>query len=197
MKARDFILQTRADLQEKSKEWWKDEELFIKLQRAYVALQYRLPWFTHRESLNIEEGVERYRLRYDALQNISFRIDGVRIDYAEPDYMYAQDGSTALYTFEDDTLVLGFIPGGAGAGALVYRHLAHLENANCAIELPREYHDALSLMFKHKIYEKPTRNSKERNLSTHYLNLFNKEVDDIKKNRPVRAKNTQTTYKVV
>ena len=65
MIARDFILEASLELQEKSKDikFWKDEELFIKLARAYRKIQKDLPCFVSNEELDLKEGIDLYNLK--------------------------------------------------------------------------------------------------------------------------------------
>lgn len=195
MYARDFIIQVRSDLQEKSQHW-KDEELFVKLQRAYVELQYKLPFFIVNETLSIEEGKTAYRLSSRPIKNVSLKIDNTKVDYSDNDYFYAHT-PLAGYTFDNRDLLLGFEPTKACDGVIYYKTTKTLDTMNCVLEIPSEQHVALEKLFKSKIYEKPVLNSKERNLSAYYLGLYNKAVDDLKKDRPTRPKNVGTRYKIV
>jgi len=192
MKASDFILQTRVELNEKT-EFWNDEELLIKLQRSYLALQYDLPFFTAKESLVIKKDKDEYYLLYTPLKSISLKIDGKVFDYADMDYFYVTEGANR-YTFEGNKLILGFNPDKDMEAVIVYRHEKYLENANCNIETPSIYYKALRLMFMSEIHEKPTRNTKERNLNIHYLKLYDAELKNLRINKKMRPRNIQSNY---
>lgn len=192
MKARDFILQTRSDLQEKS-EHWKDEELLLKLQRAYVSLQFDLPCFITKQNIDIAEGKQSYYLDFVPLANIALTIDGRTFEYTtvENFYISAKENN---YSFNGNLLLIGFMPKSAATAALVYKYSKELANENCEIEIPLIYHKALRLLFMSEIHEKPTRNTKERVLSVHYIKLYEQELMRLKVQQKVRAKNITTNY---
>lgn len=192
MRASDFILQTRVELNEKT-EFWNDEELLIKLQRSYLALQYDLPFFTAKESLVIEKDKDEYYLLYTPLKSIILKINAQVFDYADMDYFYVTE-DTNRYTFEGNKLILGFTPSETMDATIVYRHEKYLENGNCHIETPSIYNKALRLLFMAEIHEKPTRNTKERNLNIHYLKLYDAELQNLKVNKKMRPKNIQSNY---
>ena len=192
MKARDFILQTRTDLQEKS-EHWRDEELLLKLQRAYISLQFDLPCFVARETLAITKGITSYYLNFVPLKNISMVVDGVSLAFTTIENFYAQP-CEKCYTFENQSLLLGFVPLVNIEGVVVYKHAKELANENCEVEIPVTHHKALRLLFLSEIHEKPTRNSKERVLSSHYLKLYEQEMMRLKVLQPMRAKNITSNY---
>lgn len=192
MKASDFILQTRSDLQEKS-EHWKDEELLIKLQRAYVSLQFDLPCFIVRENIDIVEGKQEYYLQHTPIANIALLIDGRYFGYSTKENFYSNPKENS-YTFEESILLLGFVPKLATIGLIVYKHTKELINENCEIEIPIVHHKALRLLFMSEIHEKPTRNTKERVLSVHYIKLYEQEVSKLKVQQKMRATNTTSNY---
>lgn len=192
MKATDFILQTRVDLQEKS-EHWRDEELLLKLQRAYVSLQFDLPYFIARESVAITEGVQSYYLGFTPLKNVTLSVDGQVLEFTTLENFYVRN-SEAHYTFDNNMLILGFVPTKAMDGVVVYKHAKELANVNCEIEIPITHYKALRLLFLSEIHEKPTRNSKERVLSLHYLKLYEQEMMRLKVLQPMRAKNITSNY---
>ena len=193
MKAIDFILQTRVDLQEKS-EHWKDKELFVKLQRAFVALQFDLPYFIHREILDIQEGKYEYYLTQKPLKNITFRIGNTKLSYCDTEYFYADDRLNS-YTFLEDSVVIydvsEVLP---SQGMIAYKYEKELANEQCEIEIPTVHHEALRLLFLSKIHEKPTLNTKQRNLSLHYLQLYNNEVRKLRHEQKARPKNITSKF---
>lgn len=196
MIATDFITQVRPDLQEKS-EHWSNEELLIKLQRSYIGIQSDLPFFITKETLAIEKGKSEYYLEYVPLKNVSFKIGGTRkIDYVDSENFYISDKQN-LYTFDNDMVLLKFTPTDSMFGDIIYKYAKHLTNFNCHIEIPIAHHEALRLLLMSKIHEKPVRNTKERNLSTHYLNLYRGEIQKIKIAQKMIPKNNKTTYQGV
>lgn len=196
MIAADFITQVRPDLQEKS-EHWSNEELLLKLQRSYIGIQSDLPFFITKETLAIEKGISEYYLQYVPLKNVSFKIGGTRkLDYVDSENFYISDKQN-IYTFDHDKVQLKFTPIDSMSGDMVYKYGKELANANCHIEIPIAHYEALRLLFMSKIHEKPTRNTKERNLSTHYLKLYENEIQKIKIAQKMIPKNNKTTYQGV
>lgn len=196
MIAADFITQVRPDLQEKS-EHWSNEELLIKLQRSYIGIQSDLPFFIVKDPLVIKKGTKECYLQYVPIKNVSLKIGGTRkLDYVDSENFYISDKQN-IYTFDHDRVLFNFTPMDDVSAEIVYKYAKELANKNCHIEIPIAHHEALRLLFMSKIHEKPTRNTKERNLSTHYLKLYEAEKDKIKIGQKLRPKNNQTTYQGV
>jgi hypothetical protein len=193
MKASDFILQTRVELNEKGGKFWSDEEMLIKLQRSYVSLQFDLPFFITKESLAIQSGMTEYYLKYTPLKNINCTVDGVIIDYRDAESFYSGDKSVC-YTFNGDQLLLGFVPIKEKTVEIVYRYGKHLENGNCEIETPSIFIKALRFLFMSEIYEKPTGNTKDRSLSFDYLKLYEGELRKLRVNNKMRPRNIKSQY---
>ena len=197
MIAKEFIDQTRIELDEKgSKKHWNDNELFIKLQRAYVSLQFDLPYFMCSEELQIQEGKDSYDLKFVALKNIEFSIDKTPIEYSDIENIYLYK-DVSRYSFDEDRLLLNFIPQKNGVGTIRYRYEKTLETMNCVIDIPQNYRRALRLLFMSEIHEKPILNTKERNLSSHYLGLYEKEIFKLGKLKKIRSKNLVSQYQII
>lgn len=196
MIAADFITQVRPDLQEKS-EHWSNDELLIKLQRSYIGIQSDLPFFIIKEPLVIKKGTKECYLQYPPLKNVSLKMGGTRkLDYVDSENFYISD-KQSIYTFDHDRVLFNLTATDDMSVEIVYKYAKALSNANCHIEIPAAHHEALRLLFMSKIHEKPTRNTKERNLSTHYLKLYEVEINKIKIAQKMRPKNNQTTYQGV
>jgi len=192
MRVHDFIIQTRVELQEKSQHW-SDEELFIKLQRSYTALQFALPFFIKKETFVIPKGTSEQYLWAQPTQNIGFSIDGIAYAYKDIGHFYV-DEQQFSYTFDKDkVLFIPSTPKDVNAIA-VYRYQEKIETLNCEVSIPQSWYKALRLLFMSEIHEKPTRNTKERNLSTHYLKLYELELQNLKQNQQVRPLNVTSNY---
>lgn len=195
MLASDFILETRADLQEKS-EHWKDEELLIKLRRSYVSLQSDLPFFMFKETLNIKKGISEYHLTFKALQNITLKIDGMDYTYSDLENFYIRPLNNQ-YSFNESILLVNNTPTSDSTAEVVYKHEKKISTMNCFIEVPESHLNALGLLFLSKIHEKPTGNTKMRNLSTHYIKLYKTEILNIKKNKKTAPRGVTSKYQRV
>jgi len=192
MKAKDFILQVRADLQEKS-EHWKDEELLIKLQRSYMSLQFDLPFFITKDTLAIKKDISQYQLPFKVLKNVSLYVDDKKYEYNDIENFHITL-KDRQYTFDEDVLLLNNIPVKDTEAKIVYMYEKQLHTMNCEIGIPLNYHKALRLMFLSEIHEKPTRNTKDRNLNTHYLKLYALEVNKLKLGKKVRPVNITSEF---
>lgn len=191
MNAADFISQTRQELQEKS-EFWGDPELLVKLQRSYISLQKSKPFFTAKESFVMESDKTEYTLLFQPLKNVSMKVGVQKYTFIDEDNFYINDNSKK-YTFSDTSLIVEDIQVGEEI-KIIYKALHILEDDSSAIGLPITYHKALRLLFMSEIHEKPTRNTKERNLSAYYLKLYNDELKEIKVNSAVRPTQTKTQF---
>lgn len=188
----DFILQTRAELQEK-KEFWHDAELLLKLRRAYISLQFDLPYFMMSEEVVIKEGKDRCYLSGKPLKDISFVLDGRAFSYIDEDNLYKYPDKD-IYSFRENELIFARVFKTQSTGIIRYKHEKQIKSDKCEIEIPLNWHKALRLLFMAEIQEKPTRNSKERNLSDYYLQKYKEEILKLKHNKTVRAKNIVSDY---
>lgn len=176
MVSADFLAQVRVKLSEKS-EHWSPEELFAELQRAYKTLQLDLPFFIEMEVFSIEKGINDFKLKYRPIKSISMRTSTEEIPYVMNETFYKQDGKGYTFLF-DRLLIRGFDE--AIMGEIVYRYTKELKSDKCLIEIPYEQMEALRLLLMHYIHEKPVRNTKERDLSIHYLKLYQAEKNNCK-----------------
>lgn len=192
MRAHDFIIQTRVELQEKSPHW-SDEELFVKLQRSYIALQFALPFFIKKETFVIPKGTSEYYLSVKPEQNIGFSIDNIKYAYTDIGHFYV-DAKEYTYTFDNDRVLFTPATSKDVDASVVYRYHEEIRTLNCEVAIPQSWYKALRLLFMSEIYEKPTRNTKERNLSSLYLKLYEYELQNLKKNQQVRPINITSNY---
>lgn len=197
MLVKDFLLQIRTELDEKSNvKFWKDEELFFKLQRCYITLQFDLPYFINREKLFIQEGKSECYLTFTALKNISLVIDGDTYSYSDIENIF-NFNEKKLYTFDDNLVLLNQTMKKDTVGLIRYRYEKELKNINCRIELPRNYFKALRFLLMSEIHEKPKLNTKERNLSEYYVKKYDKEIVKLTKFKKARVKNIRSNYQII
>lgn len=192
MKASDFILQIRADLQEKS-EFYKDKELFFKLQRCYSALQFDLPSFIHREMLNITDGKKEYYLNYVPLKNVSLVGGKSNYEFTKID-TFIQKNIRSTYTFEGNILLISSLPLASDTLAISYYYEKELATEQCNIEIPMTLRKALRYLVLSDIYEKPTLNSKQRDLSSYYISLYEREIVKQRQEQKTRVKNITSKF---
>jgi hypothetical protein len=197
MKASDFILQAQSELNEK-REGWSDEELLVKLQRSYVSLQVDLPFFIVKETLAIQKDKSDYTLLHRPIKNVSCLVGDDTFEFVDIENFYRHD-STGKYTFDNTTTMMlgGDAPIKDMAGEVVYRYLKTLVDANSEVEVPHSYYKALRLLFLSDIHEKPIASVDYRDMSVHYLKLYQAELQRLKHDVSIRPRNIKSNYQRV
>jgi len=194
MIALDFITQAKADIQEK-KEQWNVPELLVKLQRSYVSLQVDLPYFITKQKIAIVEGKSEYELDFRPIKPIALFVDTMKFNYVGYEKFYTTNPPKS-YAF-NEYIVEVSTPNKNTSAELVYKYQKELKTIYCEIELPISYHKALRYLFMSEIHEKPTRNTKDRNLNTHYLKLYDKELFKIDTKNSLQVTSTKSKYQRV
>lgn len=194
MVARDFIEEVRVGLQEKSTHW-KDRELFLKLGRAYNLLQFDLPYFTCKESIEVKQDDEEIYLTHEALKNISLHVNGVKYRYANIEHLYHH--GKHRYSFLGDKVLFTQPFLSDGKADVHYMYGRRLKTLGCVLMLPPYYMEALRLLFLSFIYEKPTINTKQRNLSAYYKKEYVMAINGIPKTIRTSPKNVKSIYQKV
>lgn len=192
----DFLIQAKDELQEKSEHWTK-ELLFIKLQDAYIDLQFDLPYFIKTEKLLIKSDVIEYELEKVLLKDISFCVNQIPLNYTDINSFFISNDSKNIYTYYERKLILKTVPVKDSETNIIYKYEKALENQNCYIEFPQNHKKALEYLFKAYVHEKPTRNTKDRNLNKHYINLYNMEINKLKKQQKAITKNITSNFQVI
>ncbi|MFW9625380.1 MAG: hypothetical protein ACMV1K_01445, partial [Sulfurospirillum sp.] len=188
----DFIVQTRMELQEK-KEFWGDAELLLKLRRAYVSLQFDLPYFMTSEEVVIKEGKDRCYLDKKPLKDITLTISDKAFCFIDDENLYRYLDKD-VYSFSEQELIFSKPFLKESTGFIRYKYEKEIKTDKCEIEIPLNWHKALRLLFMAEIQEKPTRNTKDRNLSEYYLQKYKEEILKLKQHKTVRAKGITSDY---
>lgn len=194
MKALDFIIQAKADLQAKT-EQWNDLELLVKLQRSYTSLQVDLPYFITKQTLEIIEGKDEYYLDYRPIKPISLFVENRKFTYVGYENFFTTEPIQS-YVFNEDVMQMS-TPACDASAEIIYKYQKELKTLNCEIELPFLYHKALRYLLMSEVHEKPTRNTKDRNLNTHYLKLYDKELFKIHSKNSLRVTSVKSKYQRV
>ncbi len=194
MLAKDFILEASLELQEKNKvdKFWKDEELFLKLARAYRTIQSDIPCFTSNEKFEVKEGIELYYTKHKAIKGISLYINNYKYVNQDKKYLFTNESDEKIFNVQNKEILINPIPKSDDTGRVVYYYLKELENENDYITTPIEYEEAIRLLFFSYIFEKPPRDFKDRDLSIHYLKRYEIKKDEIKKR--VNTKSVNSNY---
>lgn len=191
MKASDLITHVKAELNEK-REGWTAEDLLVKLQRSYVTLQNDLPFFIAKETLAIIKDKTDYTLLHIPLKNVSFKMDTLEFEYQTLENFY-QDGSNRNYSFDGAKLILT-APDKALSSEVIYRYGKVLVDATSEIELPATYDRALRLLLLSDIHEKPIMSVDYRDMSIHYIKLYEAEIRKLKTSMQLRPRNIKSNY---
>ncbi len=192
----DFILKVKDDLQEKS-EQWSVESLLLKLQEAYIDMQFDLPYFIARETLAIQEGKSEYDISRNFLRGVAFSLDGYSYKYTDMENIYLKDPTQKFYSYHSKRIILNQTPRKDTVANIVYKYEKELTDQNCYIEFPTNWHKTLRFLFMSKIHEKPTRNTKERDLSVHYLKLYERSVSQLKKDQKAREVGVTSSFQLI
>lgn len=189
MIAKDFILETSFELQEKSKDkkFWEDTELFIKLQRAYKNIQTDLPCFIEHSDISIKEGIARYNLKHTAIKGVSFFVNGKKYLEQEKEYIFKNLNDEKLYNLERKELIIYPTPECDNIGLISYFYQKELENENDYITTPIEYEEALRLLFLAYVFEKAPKDMTQRDLSIHYLKRYQNALDTLKRKKKIKG----------
>ncbi len=189
MTAKDFILSSSYELQEKSKDkkFWEDTELFIKLQRAYKTLQNDLPCFIANENIEIKEGISLYNLKHISIKGVSFFVNNKKYIEQEKEYIFQNLNDEKIYNLSHKELTVYPLPKANNNGIIAYYYIKELTNENDFITTPIEYEEALRLIYLSYVFEKAPKNSNERDLAIHYLKRYTLQVDDLKKKKSKKS----------
>jgi len=196
MLAKDFILESSLELQERTqsnKKFWNDEELFLKLNKAYKEIQKDLPCFICNEILDIKKGNTLYHLKHKALKPISLFINNIKYESVVLEYIFDEGFSENLYNISLKDLHLNKTPTYNTKAQVSYYYYKELENENDYLTLPIEYMEALRLLFLSFVFEKAPRDSKQRDLNIHYIKLYEQKKQEIKRYRK-NKKSINTNY---
>lgn len=193
----DLIEELKIDFQEKStdEKFWDEPQLLVKIKRAYKKIQNDIPYFISNEELLIQEGTKESLLTSESLEAISLKIDDEDYRFCEIDDLSIYKDKK-YYSLAQDVLILATDVEKDSQADISYKHLKLLEDVSSKIELPSNYDEALRCLSLSYIYEKSKGNSKERDLSVHYLKRYNAEKEGLKKKRNY-TKNITSTYQII
>lgn len=189
MTAKDFILESSYELQEKSKDkkFWEDTELFIKLQRAYRNIQKDLPCFIANENISIKEGISVYNLKFTSIKGISLFINSKKYQEQEKEYIYKNLNDEKLYNLEHKELTIYPAPRCDNNSTIAYYYQKELENENDYITTPIEYEEALRLLYLAYVFEKAPKDMTQRDLSIHYLKRYQNTLETLKRKKTKKS----------
>jgi|GEM_PF-2006221 len=211
MLAKDFILESSLELQERAtnnKKFYSDEELFLKLNKAYKEIQKDLPCFIFNETIDIKQGINLYHLKHKALKGISLFVNNIKYKLENVKYTYmsilpsAGNTKEHIYSVVNKELYISKVPSekansqgerNKAKANITYYYYKSLTNENDYLTLPLEYLEALRLLFLSFVFEKATRDSKERDLCVHYLKRYEQKKEEIKRYKK-DIKSINTTY---
>jgi hypothetical protein len=192
LKVSDFILETKHQLQEKSNDFWSKEEIFFQLQRAYIDIQTDMPYFVHNQAIVFDNTLS-FCLEHMPLKGLKLSIGSIEYEYCDIDNMYVDTNCTYKYSFMNKELVINTVFNEIN-GFFAFKYIKELENENYYIELPLSWFTALRYLLFAYLHEKPTRNSKERNLSSYYYKMYQNALIKLKQTKQSIPKNIKSNY---
>jgi hypothetical protein len=177
----DILLAARSRLNDTDtkKYRWSDEELIDYINSSLADISKELECFTHKEHIYIKNNEDRYRLPHDILRVLSVSIDDKPITIKGYEYMskhkhdiydlcvYFDEQSFFLYPigkFKDDDKV-----------KIDYKYIFQIEHKSDYIKISKLAKKAILFHTLHLSYQINT-SEKNAGKSTHYLNLYDKEI---------------------
>lgn len=181
IQANDILLAARSRLNDTDtkKYRWSDEELIDYINSSLADISKELECFTHKEHIYIKNRESRYRLPHDILRVLSVSIDDKPITIKGYEWVlknkhniydlcaYFDEQSFFLYPigkFKDDDKV-----------KIDYKYIFQIEHKSDYIKISKLAKKAILFHTLHLSYQINT-SEKNAGKSTHYLNLYDKEI---------------------
>lgn len=181
----DILLAARSRLNDTDtkKYRWSDEELIDYINSSLADISKELECFTHQEHIYLNENEDRYRLPHDILRVLSVTIDEKPITIKGYEWVsknkhniydlcaYFDEQSFFLYPiskFRDGQKV-----------KIDYKYIFQVEHKSDYIKISKLAKKAILFHTLHLSYQINT-SEKNAGKSTHYLNLYDKEIATLK-----------------
>ena len=181
IQANDILLAARSRLNDTDtkKYRWSDEEIIDYINSSLADISKELECFTHKEHIYIKNNEDRYRLPHDILRVLSLTIDEKPITIKG--YEWVSKNKHNIYDlcvyFDEQSFLLYPIEK-LETGKKVeiyYKYIAQIENKSDYIKISKLAKKAILFHTLHLSYQINT-SEKNAGKSTHYLNLYDKEL---------------------
>jgi hypothetical protein len=187
MQVNDILLAIRSRLNDTDlkKQRWSDEELIDMINSSLATLSRELLLFSHQEIYTIKENENRYKLPHNCMRVISINIDKEPVTIKSFDWM-SQNKNTIdddnYYVCMDEQSFFLYPQELLKTGMKVEVNYNFVEQVvlktdNIPISLMAK--NALLFYSMHLAYQIYT-SDKNTGKSTHYLNLYDKEVSNLR-----------------
>ncbi len=181
IQASDILLAVRSRLNDTDtkKYRWSDEEIIDYINSSLADISKELECFTHKEHIYIKNNEDRYRLPHDILRVLSVTIENQPITIKG--YEWVLKNKHNIYDicvyFDEQSFFLYPI-GKLETGKKVeidYKYIAQVENKSDFIKVSKLAKKAILFHTLHLAFQINT-SEKNAGKSTHYLNLYDKEL---------------------
>ena len=184
----EIILKMRSRLNDKdsTKYRWGDEELIDMINSSLSDLSIELSLFTHEKTITIEENQNRYELPHNWVETIAINIDDQPVTIKSFKWMKQNkniiDNDNFLGCMDEQSFFLypeSMLKAGMKV-VLDYEFIEQIEEKEDDIPISLMAGKALLYHSMHLALQINT-NDKNRDRSTHYLRLYDKEIEKISK----------------
>lgn len=185
IKASEILAATRSRLNDidSSKYRWSDEELIDYINSSLADLSKELECFTHKEYIYVKENTDRYRLPYDVLRILSVTINNQPIIIKGYEYITKNKHNIydlCVYLDEESLFLYPISKVKVGEKVEIdYKYIAQIDQVSDEIKISKLAKKAILFHTIHLAYQINT-NEKNSGKSTHYLNLYDKELSTLK-----------------
>lgn len=183
--ASEIILAVRSRLNDidSAKYRLSDEEIIDYINISLADLSKELECFTHKEFFFIKENEDRYKLPHDILRVLAVTINSKPIVIKGYEYIVKNriNISELCVYFDEQSLLLYPIEK-VEAGKKIevdYKYIEQIRQKNDDIKITKLAKKAILFHTLHLAYQINT-NEKNSGKSTHYLNLYDKEMMTLK-----------------
>lgn len=181
IQANDILLAARSRLNDTDtkKYRWSDEELIDYINSSLADISKELECFTHKEHIYIKNRESRYRLPHDILRVLSVSIDDKPITIKGYEYMskHKHDIYDLCVYFDEQSFFLYPIEKleDGKKVEIDYKYIFQIEHKSDYIKISKLAKKAILFHTLHLSYQINT-SEKNAGKSTHYLNLYDKEI---------------------
>ena len=177
----DILLAARSRLNDTdaTKYRWSDEELIDYINSSLADISKELECFTHKEYIYIKNNEDRYRLPHDILRVLSVSIDDKPITIKGYEWVLKNRHNISdLCAYFDEQSFFLYPIEKLETGKKVeidYKYIAQIENKSNFINISKLAKKAILFHTLHLAFQINT-SEKNAGKSTHYLNLYDKEL---------------------
>ncbi|TLS99939.1 phage adaptor protein [Aliarcobacter cibarius] len=185
IKVSEILLAVRSRLNDtdSSNYRWSNEELLDYINSSLADIGKELECFTHKEFLYVKEDTDRYSLPHDILRVLSVTIDNKPITIKSYEYMSKHKHNIFdLCVYFDEQSLFLYPTKKVEVGKKVevdYKYIYQIEKKEDDINISKLAKKAILFHTCHLAFQINT-SEKNSGKSTHYLNLYDKELSTLR-----------------